>query len=64
MQGTGVAGVTWRKSSYSGWVNDCVELAVGVDNTAVRDSKNPASGVLSFGSSRWTEFLHTTKQIG
>jgi len=35
--------LTWRKSSYSGGGENCVELADG----AVRDSKNPAGPVLS-----------------
>ncbi|MFD5752564.1 DUF397 domain-containing protein [Streptomyces sp. NPDC127033] len=31
----------WRKSSYSGGDNDCVELAVFDDRIAIRDSKCP-----------------------
>ncbi|WP_327722298.1 DUF397 domain-containing protein [Streptomyces sp. NBC_00490] len=30
----------WRKSSYSGGANDCVEIAELDEHTAVRDSKN------------------------
>jgi hypothetical protein len=33
----------WRKSSYSGTEDNCVELA----NSAVRDSKNPDGPILS-----------------
>jgi len=34
----------WRKSSFSGTESNCVELAGTLD--AVRDSKDPAAGVL------------------
>jgi hypothetical protein len=34
----------WRKSSYSGAQNACVELTATLDR--VRDSKNPAGPVL------------------
>lgn len=47
----------WRKSSYSGSMNDCVEYAVAGDRRAVRDSKDPGGGVLSFGDREWTKFL-------
>jgi hypothetical protein len=30
----------WRKSSYSGGANDCVEIAALGDHAAVRDSKD------------------------
>ena len=35
--------LAWRKSNYSGQEVNCVELAT----SAVRDSKNPAGGVLN-----------------
>lgn len=47
----------WRKSSYSGGGNDCVEIATVIDATAVRDSKNPNGPRLSFGSAGWATFL-------
>ncbi|MFD7896063.1 DUF397 domain-containing protein [Streptomyces sp. NPDC059743] len=31
----------WRKSSYSGGDNDCVEVAVFREQVAIRDSKRP-----------------------
>jgi hypothetical protein len=37
---------SWRKSSFSGGGNDCVELAVTPAATGVRDSKNPGGGYL------------------
>ncbi|MDH6435707.1 hypothetical protein M2158_004184 [Streptomyces sp. SAI-144] len=35
-----VAHARWRKSSYSGGANDCVEIAALGDHAAVRDSKD------------------------
>lgn len=53
---------TWRKSSYSGANNECVELAVGTGWTAVRDSKLGESGpVLSFGADSFTAFVDAVK---
>ncbi|MFD0899592.1 DUF397 domain-containing protein [Actinomadura sediminis] len=38
--------VQWRKSSYSGGVNDkaCVELGCLSDGVGVRDSEDPGAG--------------------
>lgn len=49
--------LTWRKSSYSGGGNDCVEVAWPAARAAVRDSKNPEGGQLSFTESSWATFL-------
>ncbi|SFR30060.1 protein of unknown function [Lentzea waywayandensis] len=48
----------WRKSSYSGGTedSDCVEVSVAAD-ALVRDSKNPAGGVLTFGAIAWANFV-------
>ncbi|MET9229266.1 DUF397 domain-containing protein [Lentzea sp. NPDC003310] len=48
----------WRKSSYSGATEDdnCVEVSLSGD-ALVRDSKNPAGGVLTFGVSAWASFV-------
>lgn len=46
-----LSGLTWRKSSRSGGNGDngaCVEVAFAGPVVAVRDSKNPAAGVLAF----------------
>jgi Domain of unknown function (DUF397) len=53
----------WRKSSYSGDGNSCVELAVtrpsARDGTVgVRDTKRNGCGpVLEFSATAWQEFL-------
>lgn len=48
----------WRKSSFSeGNINsDCVEVAWISPVTAVRDSKNPAGGMLTVPESAWHAF--------
>jgi hypothetical protein len=52
----------WRKSSRSnGDGNECVEVACAPGATAVRDSKNPGSGVLVVPFSGWHAFRSMTK---
>lgn len=49
----------WRKASFSGNQpgQNCVEVADLADGgRAVRDSKNPAGGVLQFTPGEWTAF--------
>lgn len=61
--GTGSTAAPWRKSSYSGGGNQCVEVAV-VNETqvAVRDSKNPAAGHHAFSPQAWSHFLTSVKR--
>ena len=49
----------WRKSSYSGGSNNCVEAADGApgEQVWVRDSKNPDGPVLKFTSAEWKAFV-------
>lgn len=47
----------WRKSTYSGGGNDCVEVAFTVDGAAVRDSKNPSDGALRLPAAQWDALL-------
>ncbi|WP_342749806.1 DUF397 domain-containing protein [Umezawaea tangerina] len=51
--------LAWRKSSRSGGgSNDaCVEVAFAGNVVAIRDSKNPAVGMLSFPAEHWKSFL-------
>jgi uncharacterized protein DUF397 len=48
---------TWRKSSYSGNENNCVELAVGQITVGVRDSKRPDGPALTFAAEPFRVFL-------
>ncbi|WUA29851.1 DUF397 domain-containing protein [Streptomyces canus] len=45
-----LAGARWRKSSYSGGANDCVEVAELGEHAAVRDSKDISRGPLRFST--------------
>ncbi len=48
----------WRKSSYSGGDNECVEVATGAAGSVpVRDSKDPQGPVLTFSREAWQAFL-------
>ena len=55
------AGAEWRKSSYSGAGNDCIEIDLSETGARVRDSKNPDAGILRFGSAGWTPFIQATR---
>lgn len=47
----------WRKSSYSGQGNTCVEVASNLPGVmAVRDSKDPGGPRLVFTASEWRSF--------
>ncbi|MGH3899314.1 MAG: DUF397 domain-containing protein [Pseudonocardiaceae bacterium] len=46
----------WSKSSYSGAMNSCVEVAALDSGRAVRDSKNPTGAVLRFTVTEWAAF--------
>jgi hypothetical protein len=56
-----LAGARWRKSSFSGAGNDCVELAVVSVGAAVRDSKNPDAGHIEFANTGWGTFMGAIK---
>jgi hypothetical protein len=56
-----LTGAVWRKSSYSGASNDCVEIALARTGAAVRDSKNPQGPLLRFDTAKWAHFLIATK---
>jgi Domain of unknown function (DUF397) len=48
--------ITWRKSSYTASSGNCVEVAWPADQVAVRDSKQPAGGILTFPLTAWRSF--------
>ncbi len=48
----------WRKSSYSNTGANCVEVArTRSSKVAVRDSRNPGDGALSFSPDEWQTFV-------
>jgi Domain of unknown function (DUF397) len=56
------AGVGYTKSSYSYANGNCVETGIGSCGMVhVRDSKNPAGGVLSFTRADWQGFVDSLK---
>lgn len=59
-----MSGARWRKSSFSGAGNDCVELAVEHVGAAIRDSKNPEAGHITFVTPSWKAFLGAVKEGG
>jgi hypothetical protein len=63
-QPAGAGPGAWRKSSYSGGGNNCVEVAQvdGTSAVAVRDSKNPDGGRLIFGAGAWEAFITGIKR--
>lgn len=54
----------WRKSSYSGSANNCVEVASLAGHVAVRDSKSLQGPHLAFTSGQWRAFVATVKADG
>lgn len=63
--GSGSSALAWRKSSYSGGGNQCVEVAVAPEGqVAVRDSKDLAAGVRAFSRPAWSRFLESVKRSG
>lgn len=46
----------WRKSSYSGAENACLEVADLPGGRAVRDSKDPTGPALVFTATEWVAF--------
>jgi hypothetical protein len=53
--------LVFRKSSYSGSGDNCVEVADLIGGAAVRDTENRASGHLEFGSGEWAVLLSTLR---
>ncbi|MER5622609.1 DUF397 domain-containing protein [Streptosporangium sp. NPDC002544] len=50
--------LTWRKSSFSGSGDNCVEVAaLPGGGQAVRDSKDPDGPVLKFTPGEWSAFV-------
>ena len=51
------AAAVWRKSSASADSSECVEVAAWRSSVLVRDSRNPAGGVLEVSREQWRVFL-------
>jgi len=57
-----LAHARWRKSSYSGGSQDCVEIAGNlVGAVGVRDSKDPNGPALVFAPRAWRAFIAGVK---
>lgn len=50
---------SWRKSSYSGGNDNCVEVATTATRTAVRDSKYPDLPAALTTRAAWDAFIAT-----
>lgn len=63
IQEAGQAGVAWRKSSWSAYNGNCVEVGGLADGgVAVRDSKDAGRGpALTFGPQAWAAFVSALK---
>ncbi|GAA2342671.1 DUF397 domain-containing protein [Streptomyces cuspidosporus] len=48
----------WRRSTYSGGNNECVEIADNLPELVhVRDSKRPAGPVIRVNRAAWSAFI-------
>lgn len=53
--------LNFRKSSYSGRGDNCVEIAGLPVGAAMRDTQNRQLGHLAFSSPEWVALLRTTR---
>lgn len=57
-----LSAAAWRKSTYSGGNNECVEVADNVPRTVpVRDSTRPEGPVIAFSPHAWRAFVDTVR---
>ncbi|MFJ9845632.1 DUF397 domain-containing protein [Kitasatospora sp. NPDC101155] len=57
-----VAGIAWRKSTYSAQEGQCVEVADGFPGQMpVRDSKDPEGPALVFPAEAWQSFVSAVR---
>lgn len=52
---------TWRKSSYSTSTGNCVEVAPAADGVAIRHSKHPTAGTITFPHHAWVGFIRDVR---
>jgi len=56
------SGLEWRKSSFSGTQNDCIEVSESIPGVVpVRDSKDPEGAMLMFESAAFASFVNAVK---
>jgi uncharacterized protein DUF397 len=53
--------LNWRKSSFSAWIGDCVEVAQFSSLLLVRDSKNPSGPVLWLTQGQWRTLMRRVR---
>jgi hypothetical protein len=53
----------WRKASYSNGQGDCVEVSTDACVILVRDTKDRAGAVLTFGPGAWRRFAARIKDV-
>jgi len=58
--GIGPTGISWRKSSWSTFNSNCLEVAEMGNYVLVRDSKDPGP-MLKFSCSEWAAFIDRIK---
>ncbi len=51
----------WRKSSYSGNGNNCVEVSAADGRIAVRDTTDPDGAIATFNGKAWQRFTARVK---
>lgn len=61
MAGCLEASGTWKKSSFSGQLGDCVEVAAP-GRVLVRDTKDRKGPALSFSAAAWNDFISAVKE--
>jgi hypothetical protein len=58
-----VFGASWRKSTYSQYNGNCVEVGLLPDRVGVRDTKDNGTGpVLIFTGAEWDAFIAGAKE--
>lgn len=62
MQVSGISGLRWRTSTYSGNSGQCVEVSLtDLDRVLIRDSKNPCGPMLAVRPGVWNSFTEAVK---